>query len=133
MAFLVMLTVLHLSNSATLNRYTGLVVGALVATYITIEAPFSGMSINPARTLASGLPSGQLQALWVYFSAPLSGMVLAAFAYRTLWSAHTPACAKLNHHTHRRCIFNCRFGDLPQCASSREQTPSPDPRGELPL
>jgi len=28
---------------------------ALVATFITVEAPLSGMSMNPARTLASAL------------------------------------------------------------------------------
>jgi len=40
--------------------------GILVATYITLEAPFSGMSMNPARTLASALPAQVWTAVWIY-------------------------------------------------------------------
>src|SRR5438128_2286991 len=43
-AFIMMTVVLHASNHHRLDRYTGLFAGALVATYITLEAPFSGMS-----------------------------------------------------------------------------------------
>ena len=45
-----MLVVLQMTNQHALNRYTGLVAGALVATYITFEAPVSGMSMNPAHS-----------------------------------------------------------------------------------
>ena len=48
--FLLMTVVLHVSNHARLSRYTGLCVGLLVATYITVEDPVSGMSMNPARS-----------------------------------------------------------------------------------
>ena len=40
-----------------LNKSTGLCAGLLVATYITLEAPISGMSMNPARSLASAVPA----------------------------------------------------------------------------
>src|ERR1043165_3827599 len=49
-AFIQMSVVLHVSNHHKFERFTGLFAGLLVATYITIEAPFSGMSMNPART-----------------------------------------------------------------------------------
>ena len=39
-----------------LMRLTGVFAGCLVALYITFEAPLSGMSMNPARTVASALP-----------------------------------------------------------------------------
>src|SRR6266704_4199059 len=42
-AFVLMSVVLHVSNTPHIARYTGLFAGALVATYITLEAPFSGM------------------------------------------------------------------------------------------
>ena len=51
--------------------------GALVATYIMVEAPLSGMSMNPARTLASAAPAGVWDAVWIYFIAPPLGMLLA--------------------------------------------------------
>ena len=50
-----MTVILHVSNHAKLHKFTGLCAGALVATYITIEAPISGMSMNPARSFASAL------------------------------------------------------------------------------
>jgi aquaporin Z len=109
-SFGLMLTVLYTSNCVRLMRYTGLFAGALLAFYITIEAPFSGMSMNPARTLASALPSGIWEGLWIYFSAPLFGMLAAVDAYRLITGRAGVLCAKLNHITHRRCIFrHCSF------------------------
>src|SRR3954469_5861956 len=46
---LMMLMVLTVSNSR-FARFTGLCAGGLVMTYIVVEAPLSGMSLNPART-----------------------------------------------------------------------------------
>src|SRR5205823_13525639 len=43
-AFVLMSVVFRVSNTPHIARYTGLFAGALVATYITLEAPFSGMS-----------------------------------------------------------------------------------------
>ena len=53
-----MSVVLYFSNHHRLARYTGLFAGMLVATYITFEAPLSGMSMNPARSFGSAVPSG---------------------------------------------------------------------------
>jgi len=103
-AFVMMMTILVVSNSP-LARWTGLCAGALVATYITFEAPLSGMSLNPARTLGSALPAMTWTALWVYFTAPPLGMLLAAQAYTTLRSARAVHCAKLHHQNTKRCIF----------------------------
>jgi aquaporin Z len=111
-AFGMMAMVLITTNIPKLSRYTGLFAGLLVALYITIEAPYSGMSINPARTFASALPSGHWMALWVYFLAPPLGMGLAAVTYQKARRRHEVICAKLNHHTHRRCIFvRCGYMD----------------------
>src|SRR5262245_35281163 len=52
LALILMTVVLRASNDAALAPFTGLAAGALVALYITVEAPLSGMSINPARSLA---------------------------------------------------------------------------------
>src|SRR5437762_2485345 len=50
-SFGMMLLVLTVSNASRLMRWTGACAGVLVAAYITIEAPLSGTSMNPARTL----------------------------------------------------------------------------------
>src|SRR5438874_8793202 len=52
-AFILMTVVINVSNTPHLARFTGIFAGCLVATYITFEGPFSGMSMNPARTFSS--------------------------------------------------------------------------------
>ncbi len=47
-SFGLMMMVLVVTNTRHLARYTGLFAGALVALYISVEAPLSGMSMNPA-------------------------------------------------------------------------------------
>ena len=115
-AFVLMTVVLHVSNTPRLARFTGLAAGALVALYITVEAPVSGMSMNPARTLASAAPAGVWDAVWIYFIAPPLGMLLAAEAYVRRRGLAAVYCAKLQHDTVHRCIFRCRYGELRQGA-----------------
>jgi sugar lactone lactonase YvrE len=67
-----MSVILHVSNAQKFHKLTGLCAGILVATYITFEAPISGMSMNPARTLASAVQAHHWTALWIYFAATLS-------------------------------------------------------------
>ncbi len=104
-SFVLMLVLLFVTNAPRLAPYAGLVAGMLVATWITWEAPLSGMSMNPARSLASALADGRLADLWIYFTAPLLGMLLAAEAY--LRSGRRVRCAKLDHQGQSRCIFRC--------------------------
>jgi len=112
-AALLMTVVLVFSSRARLERYTGLVAGSLVALYITFEAPLSGMSMNPARTLASALPAHDWAHLWIYVLAPLLGM-LAASEIVLATKAAAPHCAKLHHQNTQRCIFcGARGGDAP--------------------
>ena len=110
-SFVLMLVVLMVSNAGRLARFTGLFAGVLVATYITFEAPLSGMSMNPARTLGSALPAHTWTALWVYFTAPPLGMLLAAEVYLRLRGARAVLCAKLYHTQRTRCIFRCGYGE----------------------
>ena len=103
--FILMTVILRVSNNPRLASLTGLCAGAMVATYITFEAPLSGMSMNPARTLGSAFPAQVWTALWIYFTAPLIGMLAAAQVYVTMKSPRAVACAKLHHQHTKRCIF----------------------------
>ena len=107
--FLLMTVVLGASNSARLAAFTGIFAGMLVATYITLEAPVSGISMNPARSLASALPAADWATLWIYFLAPPIGMLLAAELYLRRQGLARVFCAKLHHDSASRCIFQCRF------------------------
>lgn len=101
-----MMAVVMVSTSVPrMAKYTGLLCGCLLAAYIAFEAPLSGTSMNPARTLASGLPSLQLRGLWVYLLAPPLGMLLAAELVVVFRAAARVHCAKLDHAARYRCIF----------------------------
>lgn len=108
-SFLLMLTVLVMVNRPQLNRYTGLAVAVLLVIYVTFEAPLSGMSLNPGRSLASGVAAWYWTGLWLYFVAPVLGMLGAAEVYRRWPGPHRVLCAKLHHMNHQRCIFRCRY------------------------
>ncbi len=104
-----MFTVLSVSSSRRWARYTGLFAAALVASYITLESPISGMSMNPARSFGPALVGGLWQGLWIYFTAPPLGMLLGAQLYLGLCKARPVLCAKLHHHNDKRCIFRCGY------------------------
>jgi aquaporin Z len=77
--------------------------------YIAVEAPLSGMSMNPARTFSSALSAHLWTDYWLYLIAPLSGMLLAAECYVRIHGIHRVLCAKLHHHNNTRCIFHCHY------------------------
>jgi len=108
-SFFLILVVLLASNSLRWGRYTGLLAGALVATYITLEVPLSGMSMNPARTLGSAVPGEVWTALWLYFVAPPLGMLAGAQVYKWIKGQERVWCAKLQHRGATHCIFRCNY------------------------
>lgn len=108
-SFVLMSVILNVSNTKRLSRWTGLFAAALVATYITLESPISGMSMNPARTLGSASVAHVWTSVWIYFTAPPIGMLLAAEVYKRTGRNRGVACAKLHHHNNQRCIFRCNF------------------------
>ncbi len=99
-----MATVLIFSKSRRIKPYTGVAAGTLVALYIAIEAPISGMSMNPARSFASAAASGSWGDLWIYLIAPPLGMALAVAIFTGSANLRTQLCAKLYHADDVRCI-----------------------------
>jgi aquaporin Z len=104
-SFFLMLTVLSSTSRPKVAPFTGLLAAALVALYITLETPISGMSMNPARTVGSAAFAHQWTALWLYFVAPLAGMLGAAEVFRSSGALWRRACAKFHHDDRFRCIF----------------------------
>jgi aquaporin Z len=84
MTLLMMTMALRMSNHPRWVGRTGVASAVLLALFITVEAPISGMSLNPARTLAPALFARDFTALWIYFAAPAAGMWLAAWAFSWL-------------------------------------------------
>ena len=108
-SFGLMSVVLASSNSPRWASRTGWLAGGLVAACIALEAPLSGMSMNPARTFASTLAAGGWDVYWIYVAAPLAGMLAAAELRLRAARARSVLCAKLHHDSRYRCIFRCGY------------------------
>lgn len=117
--FVLMGVILLVSNTPRWERATGVCAGILVATYIAVEAPISGMSLNPARTFGSSFVAREWASQWIYWTAPPLGMLLAAEAYLRTRGARRVFCAKLRHDAAYRCIF-CETRHTSRTAESIE-------------
>ncbi len=121
-SFGMMSMVLLVSNTPRLARYTGVLAACLIAVYITVEAPLSGMSMNAARSFAPAVAAGSAATLWIYFAAPLAGMLAAAECYVRAWGPDAVRCAKLHHPSGGPCLFRCDYA-----------RPDPEPGAPAPL
>jgi aquaporin Z len=77
-AIITMSMVLFTSEHERLKKFTRIIAGCLVCTWVIVAGPVSGFGMNPARSFASALPAGIWTAFWIYLLAPFTGMLLAA-------------------------------------------------------
>lgn len=80
-AFITMSMVLFTSNHKKWKKYTRILVGCLVCTWVIVAGPVSGFGMNPARSFASAFPAGIWTAFWIYLLIPFAGMMLAVELY----------------------------------------------------
>jgi aquaporin Z len=72
-------------QSTKSSRYTGSALVAIPLTLVSIHValiPFTGSSVNPARTLAPALIGDRWDSEWIYFLGPALGAIIA-------WLIHT--------------------------------------------
>lgn len=62
----------------------------LIAIHFAL-VPFTGASVNPARSIASAVIGGDLSSLWVYIVGPTIGAVIGWAVYRYATGAAEPA------------------------------------------
>ena len=67
---------------------------------VYVEAPISGTSTNPARSLGPSIVSGQWQGWWIYWVGPVIGTFLALILCTAL--AVRKEVAKLYHFDNAR-------------------------------
>jgi aquaporin Z len=77
MTAILVLTIFLFVSSARSARWTPLAVWIVVAVLVWQGAPFTGTSLNPARSLGPALISGDWRDYWAYVVGPLSGSALA--------------------------------------------------------
>ncbi len=102
-----MTLILNVSNHPKLSQLTGLFAGMLLVIYITIAAPISGMSMNPARSLGSAIPAQAWSGFWIYCVAPPLGMIFASEIYVRMINkkkSRAELCCKLCPNSSTRCI-----------------------------
>jgi aquaporin Z len=86
-----------------LRAYTPALFPFLYAVMVFVEAPLSGTSTNPARSLGPAVISGAWQGWWLYWLGPLLGALSALAVYRLNWRRWSAIeVAKLHHFAHDR-------------------------------
>ena len=80
--FVMMGILLLCLHSKLFKKLTGWILGILLALYIVYETPYSGMSLNPARSLGSAVAAHNYTGLWIYLVAPALGAWLATLLFR---------------------------------------------------
>jgi aquaporin Z len=106
--FLLVSLILNFVDRRRLMPFTAAAAGALVAFFVFVEAPVSGTSLNPARTLGPAVVGGTFTDVWIYILAPPLGALAAAVLFRHRRSS--VACGKLFHTEAVECrFFDCRY------------------------
>lgn len=92
-----LLVVFNMVSSPRTARWTPAVVTGVLSGLIWAGAPYTGASMNPARTVGPDVVSGVYPALWVYLVGPIVGAALAEIAFRLITRQRTTLTAKLFH------------------------------------
>ncbi len=88
MTFVFVLVVLAVTSDDVFRPSSGLVIGLALALVHMLGIPFTGTSVNPARSFGPAVMAGgdALAQLPVFLIAPLLGGALAAVVYRLLFT-----------------------------------------------
>jgi aquaporin Z len=103
-ALLVLAIFVFVARARTM-RLTPLAVWAVVTLLVWQGAPFTGTSLNPARSLGPAVASGRLGLIWVYFAGPLTGSLIAVVIAYLAAGLCWPKTAKLFHDPRYPSIF----------------------------
>jgi len=85
LTFFLVNTILHTAVGGKGGEFAGLAIGTTLVVAILAGGPFTGASLNPARTLGPALFTGDYtnpMTYLIYFMGPLIGSFLAVIAYR---------------------------------------------------
>ncbi len=94
---------------ARLRPFTPLLFPVLYAVMVWLEAPVSGTSTNPARTLGPAVIGDAWNAWWAYVAGPTLGAVIGFGAHRLTWLRRFEVeVSKLYHFGHDPHGVLCR-------------------------
>lgn len=86
LTFVFVLLILGVTSKAANASVAGLIIGLTLTLIHIMGIPFTGTSVNPARSFGPALISGgrALSQVWVFLLAPAAGGIIAALVYRFL-------------------------------------------------
>ena len=114
MTALLLLTIFFFTSHRSTARWTPVAVWLVVALLVWQGAPFTGTSLNPARSLGPAIVSAHLDKLWIYFAGPLTGSILASGLAWALGRHLLPITGKLFHDANYPTIFRTALHLDPQ-------------------
>jgi aquaporin TIP len=85
LTFILVLVIFGTAVDMRAQKMPALFIGATVAADILVGGPFTGASMNPARSFGPALIGGVWKHHWVYWVGPLLGGALAGLLYSTLF------------------------------------------------
>jgi aquaporin Z len=104
--FLLVLSIFLFVCNHRLMRWTPLMTWLLITAVVWLEAPISGTSLSPARSIGPALVTGLWRDQWLYCIAPPLGALLAVAMFRLLSMGRRDVLScKLCHVPHYRSIF----------------------------
>ena len=96
--FALVTTIFVLLARPATRRFTAWSMSPLFAVLVWLEAPLTGTSANPARSLGPAWANGVWHDAWIYVAGPVLGAVLAvALIQLELWGAARVREARLAH------------------------------------
>ncbi|EYU24713.1 hypothetical protein ABFS82_04G099600 [Erythranthe guttata] len=75
-------------KKGSLGTIAPLAIGLIVGANILAAGPFSGGSMNPARSFGPAVASGDFSGHWIYWVGPLIGGGLAGLVYSNVYIGH---------------------------------------------
>ena len=86
LTFIFVLTILGVTDKRENGHATGIIIGLTLTLVHLFGIPFTGTSVNPARSIGPALLQGgtALSQLWVFIVAPLVGAALASLFYKNI-------------------------------------------------
>lgn len=104
MTALLLLTILLFLSSMRTAHWTPLAVWFVVTLLVWQGAPFTGTSLNPARSLGPALSASNFHDFWIYVIGPLTGAAIATLIV-VAGIRLRPVTAKLFHDPAYSSIF----------------------------
>ena len=86
LTFFLMLVILFVSKARkNIAIFSGVAIGAMVAIASYVGGPYTGSSMNPARSIGPAFLANDFNILYIYIIFPVLGSLIACLLYKTLY------------------------------------------------